>query len=1412
MYLLCNICVLQHSLACYIVPILRLPEKNAFHIFIFRLFFIFARTLCNSMKTYFQYIFLLTFICSCFVRQAAAQTGSFYSTETGLSSSLINQLFQDSRGFVWGATEYGLNRFDGLRFSGYHHSDDSASIKSNYVRALFEDSRQNILVGCIDGLMMYDREMDSFREILMMRTKRQVFPHVTQMCKLHNGEIWISTTGQGMFRLDEQKMQAFSLDDVLKEANYNYQSCFYEDSYGNIWIGTYGKGVICYQPATKETRVFNYPVINDNNVYAIQEDGFGNLFIGTQKQGLSRYDRRKECFVPVPCVDEEMVSVYCLLVVDGKLLVGTDGQGVKQYNPMKDKLEEYSNNSTPLDFSAEKIHAIMVDKDKNLWLGLFQKGIIMIPKAENQFEYYGDKSVYYNPIGHGCVMAVFQDSEQHLWVGADNEGLFELSSEGRRLRHFKPDDSSCSVANTVMCMYEDSEKNFWIGSYTRGLAKMNRKTGVCEYGLPIDNEKIFSITEDRYKNLYIATLGSGFYRYNLQTEVLEHFESSKDETGDLKRDELSNDWLNYLFCDSEGLIWIGHYKGISCFNPLTGSFLNYKGVNTLVTDCVGYAILEDAVGSIWAGTSEGLYCFDKKSGEIQKFTTNEGLPNNVICGLCKDEQHNIWLSTYRGISQYDVKNNHFINYYAGDGLQGNEFTHGAFYTAKSGEIYFGGVNGITYFLPQNITGIAKDMKVWITDFFIFDRPVHKNTRSGGNQVISGAVQDADLFQLSYSDNTFSLVLSTLQYKNPEQISYQYKIEELGYRWLTTEPGVNRVTYNNLPPGKYSFSVRAMSHGCFSETRTVEILITPPWYETWWAYCIYFILAALLVWGVVNTLLSRMRHRREIMKREHAEQLNEAKLQFFINISHEIRTPMTLIINPLEKLLSDRKEEELHKTYLMIYRNAQRILRLINQLMDIRKLDKGQMFLKFRETDMVGFIQDVMQPFEYLARKKNIHFAFKCDMLQLKAWVDLNNFDKVLMNILSNAFKYTPVDGEIEVRLSTGKDLSRRDALREYFEIVVTDSGIGINESEIERIFERFYQVDNDVTKSNFGTGIGLHLSRSLVELHHGIIYAENREDASGSRFVIHLPLGSVHLRTDELEKVEEGVEFVAATISPSVPEQEEDLQEKPESNKAGKAKTRQRILVVEDEEEIRSYLRQELLNEYRISTCSNGKEAYDFILKEMPDLVISDVMMPEMDGLTLCRKVKQNTNVNHIPVILLTAKSRMEDTLEGMETKADAYIVKPFNTELLKSTITNLLDNRRLLRNKFSGAQQQEDKIGKITMKSNDEMLMTRIMKVVNEHLSDSEFSVEMLASEVGLSRVHMHRKLKELTNLSARDFIKNIRLQQAAALLAQNKKLTVSEVAYAIGYTNLSHFSNSFKDKYGVSPKEYAASHDALQ
>ena len=1342
------------------------------------------------MKTALNKILLIVLLLCLTVLPLTAQTGKFYSTNNELSSSLINQIFQDKRGFIWIATEYGLNRFDGLRFSNYKHiSGDSTSIKNNYVRTLFEDSRQNLLVGCIDGLMKYDSETDTFREIPMIRAGKRVFPHITQMQKLHNGEIWVVTTGQGIFRLDEEKQQAESIDAIMRQVNYNFQSNLYEDSDYNIWIGTEGHGLICYLPATQEVRVFRYPVINDNYVSAIGEDKYGNLFIGTQKHGLSRYDREQNRFIPVPYTGSEELSIYCLTLVDDRLLIGTDGQGLKTYNRMTGKIEDYSINSAPLDFSEGKIHAIMEDRDKNLWVGLFQKGIVLMPKQENPFEYYGNRSIYYNPIGQGCVMSIYQDSNCHLWVGADNEGIFELDAEGKRLRHYQPGNNPRSMANTSMCMYEDTNGDFWLGTYTRGLAKLNRRTGECEYPLPVDNEKIFSITEDRHKNLYIATFGSGFYRYNLVTRELKHYESSKDESGDLTRNELANDWVNYIFCDSEGMIWLGHYKGISCFNPVNESFINYRNVNTLIEDRVGYVLQEDHAGNIWAGTTDGLYRFNKKTEELTCFTVADGLPNNVICGICEDEEHNMWISTYMGICKYNVENNRYINYYAGDGLQGNEFTHGAFYKDQAGKVYFGGINGITYFQPLSIGSVLKDTKVWITDFFIFNQPVRKNTRSGRHTVIYTSVPDANMFQLAHYDNTFSIIFSTLQYNNPEQISYQYKIEELSNQWLSTEPGVNRVTYNNLPPGKYTFHVRALSHGNLSEIRTVKILITPPWYEMWWAYCIYVFLLGLLVLGIVNYILSRMRHRREIMKREHAEQLNEAKLQFFINISHEIRTPMTLIINPLEKLFAEKKGGEVQKTYLMIYRNAQRILRLINQLMDIRKLDKGQMFMKFRETDMVGFIDDVMLTFDYMARKKKIHFSFEHAMPQLKVWVDMNNFDKILMNIFSNAFKYTPDGKSIKIEVDTNDE--------NLLVLRVANEGSTIKEEDFQYVFNRYAILDSfeNQDEKNFSrNGLGLAISYNMAKLLNGTLKVENTPDG-WVLFTLSLPPLEVTTGVSSSKRItSEYIPKIESQLVLKLPHYEFD-------------KMRPTLLVIDDELEMLWFIGEIFSNDFNVVTLQEPERVEQVLNEVYPNVIICDIMMPGVGGIELTKRIKSVKETSHIPIIMVSGRHEMEQQMAALSAGAEMYITKPFNAEYLRISVCQMLERKEVLKDYFSSAISSFEKTdGKLTHKESKKFQQS-VLKIINDHIQEKELTPRFIADHLAISVRSLYRKMEEMGEESPTIMIKECRLYVAKDLLLKTKK-TIDEIVFEAGFSNKVTFFKVFREKYGCTPKEFRTKH----
>lgn len=1340
-----------------------------------------------------------------------AQTQKFYNTSNGLSNSLINQIYQDRKGFVWIATEWGLNKYDSNKFTIYNHSiGDSYSLTDNYVRMLFEDRSGRFFVGLINGLMQYEPQFDSFSEIKMYGEKNEVVhPHVTSLVEQSNGDILIATSGKGLFVLEKGKNSAKYSKALSKKLKSRFIYTLFKDRDSNLWIALETGGLYCFNVATNK---LNFVSSNDKslgeNVSSLAEDNIGNIFIGTLTNGLFVYNKYKKTVTAVGA--SKNMLIRCLyLNHNNELLVGTDGQGVKVYNYVDNRLDTYSMNAFPYDVTNGKVHSIIEDRDKNIWLGLFQKGVVFISSAPNHFEYWGMKQNTSSPIGLGSVMSICKDREGISWVGVDNEGLYAVDEAGKMIHHYVQTASPNSVSDIILSIYEDRSGNLWLGSFTRGLCRIDRNSGVCHYVPELNGQKVYCITEDKAGNLLAGTYGSGFYRINLQTNTCEQFVSSKKENDDYRVNELANDWINVLLCDRDGTIWVGHHKGLSCYNSQRKSFVNYLGKNNLLPNTLVVSLMEGRDGKIWIGTTDGLVSFDKKTSKIEKYTTQNNLPNNLICGLKEDADGSIWISTYHGLSKFKPQGKQFINYYIDDGIQGYEFTRGASFEDKNGVIYFGGTNGLTFFDPSSIISQQRSLNLLLTDFYIGNHKVSFN-RDGSRNITDKAICESTRFTLSDKENSFGVCFSSMDYANSDRVVYQYKLEGWNKEWQYTSPGVNQVNFANLPSGKYILKVKAIDNNAVSPLREFTIRISNPWYATWWAYLMYFLVFCLVAGFVSKYYLDKIRYKKELDEQNRMQAANESRLQYFINISHEIRSPMSLIISPLEKLIAANKNEEIQKSYLIMHRNANRILRLVNQLMDVRKLDKGQMHLKCRKTDMVGFIKDLMLTFGYLAKKKNISFDFKYDEEPLYVWVDLNNFDKVLLNLFSNAFKFTPDGGKINVELSVGYNANASFPLDNYFQIVVSDTGIGISPEHIEKIFDRFYQVDS-TEPSSVGTGIGLHLARQLVNLHSGIIYAENRTDIQGSRFVVRLPFGYSHLKKEQIE--DQAFSEIKQFHDDRLLEVENVLTDKADAPKpkTAKAKTNYTVLVVEDDEEIRGYLVSELSLLYKVVESRNGREGYETILAKHPDLVISDVVMPEMDGINLCRKVKQNVNINHIPIILLTAKSDTEDRHQGLDFGADAYLFKPFNLDDLTHQISNIIRNRELLKVKYTGLQNHKDLIPDIQLKSSDEILLEKIMKTIQTNISSPELNVEMLADKVGLSRVHVHRKLKELMNTSARDLIRSIRLKQAATLL-QSKKLTVSEVAYATGFSNLSHFSTAFREFYGISPTDYVASHTEEQ
>ncbi|SHF70947.1 Signal transduction histidine kinase [Bacteroides luti] len=1338
-------------------------------------------------------IFLLFFFSIC----GFAQSGKLFTVDKELSSSMVNKVTQDSKGNIWIATEDGLNYYDGAKFLTFKHKkEDKSSIKSNYVISVFNDSQNNLFIGYVNGLQQYDYASGKFTDIPLLSAKnnKPLDAHIHIIYERKNGDILIGTAGHGMFLLKRNNKQAKQV--ILRSIPSFFITTIQEDKNGNLWIGTEGKGVFCITSGKKqETKQYlNGPGMVNLDISCMCFGPDNKIYVGSLNQGLFSYNALTNSFDVVSYPTK--LPIKTLYVnKQHKIMVGTDGKGLKIYDPIYKKFVENKYNIPTFDFTKSKIHSIIEDKAGDLWLGIFQKGVMLLPANRSNFKYIGHKSILKNNIGSNCIMSVCKDHKGVLWIGTDNDGIYSVAPNGEVKSHFSQENGS-NVPSTIISLFEDSDQNLWVGSFFQGLAKLNKETGHCEYIQKMSTDCVFSIVEDKSKNLWIGTMGSGIYSMNMKNNQIVHYSSVQGPKYNNKINTLHNRWVSAMLLTRNNKLYIGSFDGIGCLDLKTKNFVSTYNTNKLLSGYIIYTIFEDTKGYIWIGTSEGILCLNPQNQQITSFDMKNGLPSNVICGICGDKQGNLWISTSYGISKYNPIKKTFTNYYADDGLQGNEFSKNALFRDKSGEIIFGGVNGVTSFFPEKITNPAKKLDIRITGFYIHDLAINKGDKSGSYSIIDTAVSEAKDFHLAASDNSFRIEFSAMEFCNPERITFMYALNN--DNWNTLLPGENHVSFNNLAPGKYHFKVKAKYYETYSDIKEITIIISPPWYASLGAKIIYFIIIITALYFTRQQILQRRKIKLKFQQQAHAEEINEAKLQFFMNISHEIRTPMTLIISPLQKLITIDKDEERQKLYHTIFRNSKRILALMNQLMDIRKIDKKQMVLKFRETEIVNFTHDLVNIFESQSINKQIKLTFQSDVPELKAWIDPNNYDKIILNLLSNAFKFTPKNGEISTSIHIGENYDKNDKPAHYYEIIISDSGIGIKKEEIERIFERFYQINNSQNNSNIGTGIGLHLTRSLVQLHHGKIWAENNEDGKGCRFIIRLPLGNDFLIPEEIADEAEIADKNNQDNPVMVTETIDNI-----DNAHLRIKTKYKVLIVEDDEEIRKYLKDELGNEFHITESCNGKEALSLILKKAPDLIISDVMMPEMDGMELCQKIKQNININHIPVILLTAKTREEDNIEGLEVGADSYITKPFSIDIVRKTIQNLIKNRECLKNNLTGKQIQEDKIDKISLKTPDEKLLERIMSVINKNISNIDFSVEILASEVGISRVHLHRKMKELTNQTTRDFIRNTRLQQAASLL-KDKNQNISEVAFATGFVNATYFSTAFKELYGMSPKEY--------
>nr|WP_321450868.1 two-component regulator propeller domain-containing protein [uncultured Carboxylicivirga sp.] len=1328
-----------------------------------------------------------------------SQKKRLFDFNEGLSNSLINEVYQDHLGFIWVATEDGLNRFDGITFKSFEGSKNQPqSLKANFVTSLYEDDKGNLWVGQINGLQVYRPETELFEEIIIHINDQQIHPYVSGIAESENGDIWITTSRYGLIKIEHETGRPRYSTRLNKQLCSFYLECIFIDKDGLIWIGSDNNGLNTYNPETGEIQTFSENksapfYLPGNDITDICEDNKGNIYIAGLKAGLLRYSKNSHTITRIKSYNQNKKSfpVKSLLFDSKKRLwVGTDGKGLYRLNNETDLLEPMNPGSSSFDFSRSKIHSVIEDNVGNIWLGVFQKGLFLFPESPELFNHYGYRAFGENSLGSNCITAI-DGSDNNLWIGTDGDGIYKLNRTTKSVNHVDLTNTKGAISgNNVLSLFHTNNQFLWIGTFFDGLIKYDTQTGKIKTfkNNPDDpsslvNDKVTSIKPGENGELWLATLGGGICRFNPQNESF-----AKGINWNDSLNQLIPQWVNDIYIDNINNLWIGTYDGLVYAQRDKNRITLFTTTENFLPHNVVYSIFPDSEGYIWAGTYGGLAKINRETLTSEIFTTNDGLGSNVICGISEDERNQIWISTHNGLSRFNPEDTTFTTYYASDGLQANEFSRNAIYRSENKQLFFGGINGVTELKKDYYTYNRTIRDVMLTEFRRFNKPVAIGEKSGKHIILNESIVLADTIQLTERDNVFSIGFTSVELANQSRITYEYKMDGFDTNWNRSNSLSRSATYTNLKHGTYHFYVRGVDKEQYSTPRKLTIIIYPPWYKTSWAMALWIALAFLFMYGI-------MMFNKEKVLRLEAERTNENKMQFFINISHEIKTPLTLIIDPLDKLLKKKANDETMRLYQTMHLNANRIFRLVSQLLDVRKIDKGQLLVKFQKTNLYEIIMEIARSYELMAENKGIEFNVISEHKELEVWIDPWNFEKVILNLLSNAFKYTPSGGVVEIFIDPIPNPQHPDQFSAV-EIKVSDTGIGLKKSDLEKIFNRFYQASSKENIHNTGTGIGLHLSRSLVELHKGKLYAENKTNGNGTNFVVVLPLGNNHLPKKDLLHEEN---FIPAP-SNIIPIDEEKTSNN--GNHSHQPSTNYNILVVEDEDEIRSYLNQELSSAYTVTVCENGAQALEIIKEKKPDLIISDIMMPILDGISLCKKLKGNIETSHIPIILLTALSKDEDKAEGIETGADMYLVKPFNSNFLKKTVANLLENRRKIYLQLS-QKSNSHPIEEIKMKSHDEILMQKIMTVIKDNISESDLNVEMLADAVGISRVHMHRKLKELTNQSARDFIKNIRMKQAAYILA-NKKLNISEVAYAVGYSNLSHFSNSFKSFYGVSPKEY--------
>ena len=1335
---------------------------------------------------------LLLFVLLLSSWMVVAQSYQFKHLEVsdGLSNNSVNTICKDRDGFMWFGTTTGLNRYDGYTFKIYQHAEnDPGSLPDNYITDIVEMPDGRFWVNTGRGYVLFDKEQDCFITDVTGFMKNLESGGVPEQVFVdREGNTCLSVAGEGCYRYKEGGKRLFfsyvehSLpehgvtqiaecsDGLLLIYNTGLLVCLDRATLAIKWKSDEIKK---YIPAGK-TIEFSLFVDRDNCIWAYSLMGIWAYDCGTKswRTDLTAiWSSRPDVIIHAVAQD-----------IEGRIWVGKDYDGIDVLEKETGKvtsLVAHDDNGRSLPHNT--IYDLYADRDGIMWVGTYKKGV----------SYYSESIFKFNMYEWGDITCIEQADENRLWLGTNDHGILLWNRSTGKAEPFWR-DAEGQLPNPVVSMLKSKDGKLWVGTFNGGLYCMDGsrvrsyKEGV---GNTLASNNVWALVEDDKGRIWIASLGGGLQCLEPVSGTFETYTSSNSAL-------LENNVTSLCWVDNNTLFFGTANQGVGMMDMRTREIKKIQGQSgnvKLSNDAVNH-VYKDSRGLVWIATREGLNVYDTRRHVFLDLSSVAEAKGNFIAAITEDQERNMWVSTSRKVIRVTVasdgKGSYLFDsraYNSEDGLQNCDFNQRSIKTLHNGIIAIGGLYGVNVFAPDHIRYNKMLPNVMFTGLSLFDEAVKVGQSYGGRVLIEKELNDVENVEFDYKQNIFSVSFASDNYNLPEKTQYMYKLEGFNNDWLTLPLGVHNVTFTNLAPGKYVLRVKAINSDGYVGIKeaTLGIVVNPPFWMSWWAYLLYTVGLVIVLFLARYRMLKREREKFHLQQIENEvaknEEINNMKFRFFTNVSHELRTPLTLIISPLEGMLKETTDELQSTRLQLMYRNAQRLLHLVNQLLDFRKGEMSTHQLSLSEGDIISYVHSVCNSFLLMADKKHIQFSFFSGIDTFSMAFDADKVGKIVMNLLSNAFKFTPEGGRVTVMIE------HVAGTPDILEIKIADTGIGISDVDKEHIFERFYQAGHKGVEETTGNGIGLSLVRDFVTLHEGEVKVFDNI-GMGSVFVIQFPV----------KHVETQVQLPEETGMPAGDEEDKEMKE--EAREETERKNFPLLLIVDDNEDFRIFMRYSLELQYRVKLAVNGKEAWEMMQEELPDLVISDVMMPQMDGNELCRLIKQDKRTAHIPVILLTARQNTEAKLEGLQTGADDYVTKPFNMTILVLRIRKLIELSRYHR----VTQGMIDPApSEIVITSLDEKLIEKAIKYVEDNMSRTELSVEELSRELGMSRVHLYKKLLQITGKTPIEFIRVIRLKRAAQLLRESQ-LHVSEVAFEVGFNNPKYFSRYFKDEFGVLPSVY--------